>query len=306
MSQYLPNLIVITGATAVGKTDVCIQIAEILGTEIISADSRQFYKELSIGTAKPDASQLSRVKHHFINSHNITDLYGAGHFERDALVLLEKLFQNHQQVVLTGGSGMYIKALLEGMDDYPEVPLDVREQITTLYQEKGLEWLQKRLLELDPVFMATTDKNNVQRLIRALEIAEYTGQPMSHYKKGSTRHRPFTSTIISLERDRSDLYHRINTRVDTMIESGLVDEVKQLIPFRAHNALQTVGYKELFSYLDGDYTLDEAIYKIKQHTRNYAKRQLTWVRHQLEAQSFHPDELTTILNYIKTKNELAP
>ena len=305
MKSSRPNLIVITGPTAVGKTETSIKVAEILGTEIISADSRQFYKELTIGTAKPNATELARVKHHFINSHSITDLYGAGHFERDALSLIETLFKNYLNVVVTGGSGMYIKALLEGIDEFPEIPIEIRNTITEEYTLYGRQWLQQEVLKADPDYMATADQNNTQRLIRALEITRHTGKPMSFFRKGQTRQRPFNYQIISLERDRSELYNRINERVDVMMNQGLLEEVKQLIPFKSHNALQTVGYKELFAFLDGECSLDEAVNKIKQHTRNYAKRQTTWTKNQLHAKAFHPENLSLILNHIETGDGLA-
>jgi tRNA dimethylallyltransferase len=305
MNWKQPRLIVITGPTAVGKTETSIQVAEILGTEIVSADSRQFYRELSIGTAKPNPRQLARVKHHFINSHSIAELYGAGHFERDALALLDVLFEKHQTVIVTGGSGMYIKALLEGIDAFPDIPIDVRNKIAEEYLQNGREWLQEQVWKVDPDFMSTADQNNVQRLIRALEIARYTGSPISQFRKGYSRQRSFAFQVISLERDRTELYDRIDRRVDHMMDEGLLTEVKGLLPFKNHNALQTVGYKELFAFLEGSYSLEEAILKIKQHTRNYAKRQLTWTRNQLQATVFHPDSLPLIIEHIVSGNGIT-
>jgi len=298
MKYSQPTVILLTGPTAVGKTELCIRLAETLGTEIISADSRQFYKELTIGTAKPTASQLARVKHHFINTHHIDVLYGAGHFERDALNKLEEIFTRLPFVIVTGGSGMYIKALLEGMDEFPEIPVALRSNLNSKFIEKGKPWLIQELQRLDPSILETIDQNNTQRLLRALEIIIHTGQSIQTFRQGRKKPRPFRTIKIILQREREELYSRINQRVDEMIQEGLIEEVNNLTSFRKHNALKTVGYSEIFNYLDGVYDLEKAIDSIKQNTRHYAKRQMTWFRHQMAADYFHPEDPQKILSHL--------
>jgi tRNA dimethylallyltransferase len=257
---------------------VAVRLARHFGTVVLSADSRQFYREMSVGTAKPTAEEMQGVPHYFIDSLSIFDEYTAGDYERDALALLDQLYKTHDVVVLAGGSGLFIRALCEGFDRFPDVPQEVRNKIEELYREKGLPFLQEKLKEADPAYYAQVDLQNPQRLIRALAVHEASGLPYSHFRKGKTAERPFTPLYYLLEWDRDTLYRRIDRRVDDMIAKGLVEEARQLYPHRAQNALQTVGYQELFDYFEEKTTLGEAIALIKQHSRNYAKRQLTWFR----------------------------
>ncbi len=291
-------LIVIAGPTAVGKTALGIDLAEYLNTMVLSADSRQFYKEMSIGTAKPSAEQLTRVKHHFIDNKSISELYGAGHFEKDALSLLNDLFKTHNAVVVVGGSGLYIDALLNGVDDFVEVPFEVRQDLNEQFKEKGMAWLQAEVKQLDPNYYAVADVYNPQRLVRALEVCVYTGKAYSSFLNQPKIERPFSAIKILITSEREKLYANINHRVDEMMQAGLLDEVKSLAAYKHLNALKTVGYKELYAYLDGSYSLETAVDKIKQHTRNYAKRQLTWFKNQDDFERFAPDELHKIKAYL--------
>jgi len=272
------KLIVIAGPTAVGKTATAIRLAQQLKTEIISADSRQFYNEMSIGTAKPDAEELSQAKHHFINSHSITDNFTVGDFEKEALLLLDELFKTHDQLIMVGGSGLFIQAVTQGFDNLPAANPEIREKLNQEFAEKGIEHLQQKLKEADPDYYNKVDLNNPQRLIRALEVFQATGKSFSSYRKATVNTRPFESIKIVLDLPREELYDRINRRVDIMIEQGLVEEVHSLLPYRQLNALNTVGYSELFDYFDGKTDLPAAIDLIKQNTRRFAKRQLTWFR----------------------------
>lgn len=270
------TLIVIAGPTASGKTALSIRLAQKLGTEIISADSRQFYKEMAIGTAKPAPHELAQVKHHFIDSHSITDNFNVGDFEQYGLALLHELFKTHNTVILTGGSGLYIKAICEGFDQLPDVDPAIREQLNATFDTNGIADLQEKLKQADPEYYAQVDINNPQRIIRALEVYQSSGQPFSSYRRKNYQERPFNILKIGLLWPREQLYERINLRVDEMIAQGLVDEVKALLPYRHLNALQTVGYTEIFDYLDGKTDLQTAIDLIKQNTRRFAKRQMTW------------------------------
>ena len=298
-------LIILAGPTAVGKTDLAIRLAQVLETEIISADSRQFFRELNIGTAKPSVKDLNTVRHHFINSHSISESYSAGDFERDVLKLLSDLFEKYDCVILTGGSGFYIKAISEGLDMLPAPLPGLRESLTLRLAEEGLEILQKEVTCLDPAFAASKEISNPQRVVRALEVFRTTGIPISEYQKKNVVDRPFNQILIALDRDRSELYDRIDHRMDIMLKQGLVEEATNLTSFRAHHALQTVGYKEVFDFLDGLYNEKEMIRLLKQNSRRYAKRQLTWFRHQGEFQWFHPDDFDAILSYIEMKlNEI--
>lgn len=271
-------LIVLAGPTAVGKTDISIRLAKELGTEILSADSRQFYREMSIGTAKPSAEEMQGVRHHFVNSHSITESYSAGAFEQDALQCLEQLFQRHDTAIVVGGSGLYLKILCDGMDPIPNTRPGIREELVTRLEREGLPALQAQLQQLDPDYYATVDLQNPQRVIRALEVCLSTGQPYTSFRRNTTVKRPFQVIKIVLERDRTDLYDRINRRMDRMLAQGLVAEARSLLPFRHHNALQTVGYTEVFGFLDGQYAEAEMVRLLKQNSRRYAKRQLTWFR----------------------------
>jgi len=272
------KLIVIAGPTAVGKTAAAIKLAQLLQTEIISADSRQFYREMSIGTAKPDAAELVQAKHHFIDSHSIKESFTVGDFEKEALQLLDELFKTHDKVIMVGGSGLFIQAVTQGFDNLPTAEPKIREQLNNEFAEKGIEYLQQRLKGADPDYYDQVDLNNPQRLIRALEVFEATGKPFSSYRKATINTRPFESIKIVLDLPREELYNRINQRVDIMIEQGLVEEVRSLLLYRHLNALNTVGYSELFNYFDGNTDLQTAIDLIKQNTRRFAKRQLTWFR----------------------------
>ena len=272
------TLIVIAGPTASGKTAYAINLAKELGTVILSADSRQFYKEMSIGTAAPTEEELSQVTHYFVHHISIEDKYDVADYERDALQLLKELFKTHDQVILTGGSGLFIDAVCNGIDEMPDVQPEVRQKVEILLKENGIEALSKELQRLDPTYFAIVDQQNPRRLQRALEVCYQTGKPFSSFRKGNAVKRDFEIEKYALLWDREALIARINHRVDLMTEQGLLEEVKALYPKRQLNALNTVGYKELFSYLDGACTLDEAIELIKIHTRQYAKRQMTWLR----------------------------
>ncbi len=297
----MPTLVVVAGPTAVGKTDLCVRLAQYFNTDIISADSRQFYKELSIGTAKPTEAEKQGVKHHFIDSHSISELYSAGSFERDALKCLEQLFQKHEVVIMTGGSGLYIKAVCEGLDDLPETPAALRAELMAKLQNEGLESLQNQLQLLDPEYCKQNDLQNSQRVVRALEVCLFLGKPFSSFRQKKATSRPFKIIQIALERNREELYERINLRMDQMLKNGLIDEVKSLVEFRAHNALQTVGYKEVFGHLDGQYDYEEMVRLLKRNSRHYAKRQITWFKHQGDFEWFSANDLEGIINWIIKK-----
>jgi tRNA dimethylallyltransferase len=286
------TLLVITGPTATGKTAAAVEIAQRLNTEIVSADSRQFYREMSIGTAKPSAEELSAVKHHFIDSHSIHDNFTVGNFEKEGLAAIESLFQQHDVVLLVGGSGLFIKAICEGFDELPQAAPGVRETLNEAFNAHGINFLQEKLKAVDPAYYHQVDLNNPQRLIRALEVYESTGKPFSSYRTAPVNARPFNIVKIGLTLPREQLYDRINKRVDQMVAQGLVEEVRSLLPYRHLNALNTVGYSELFDYFDGKIGLDTAIDLIKQNTRRFAKRQLTWFRKDTSIQWYNPIELS--------------
>jgi len=272
------TLIVIAGPTASGKTAAAIQLAQHYNTVIVSADSRQFFREMSIGTAKPTETELAAAPHYFINSHSITEPFSVGDFERQCMQLLEELFQKHDVVILVGGSGLYIKAITEGFDELPTADPDIRDRLNTELTANGIEPLQERLKQVDPIYHAEVDINNPQRVIRALEVYEATGNPISSYRKSTINKRQFNIIRFGLDMPREKLYDRINQRVDIMVKDGLVEEVAALMLYRTYNALNTVGYSELFNYFDGKTDMDTAIAAIKQNTRRFAKRQLTWFR----------------------------
>jgi len=271
-------LISIIGPTAIGKTAVSIPIAQHFNTEIISGDSRQFYKEMAIGTAVPSEEELTAVQHHFIQSISIHDEYSVGHFETDAIKLLEELYQNHDTVVIVGGSGLYVDAVLKGLDDFPKVNPQIRKQLKSDLERYGITYLQEKLKELDFETYQKIELQNTHRVIRALEIGMGTDKPYSYYIKNAAKKRNFIPIKIGLVADRPIIYDRINQRVDLMIQNGLLEEATQLKEFENLNALQTVGYRELFQYLNQEITLDFAIEEIKKNTRRFAKRQLTWFR----------------------------
>lgn len=273
-----PYLIVVGGPTASGKTDFAIRLALHYRTVILSADSRQFYREMRIGTARPDEAQLAAVPHYFIGHLSVTDSYSVGDYERDALALLDELFQKHKVVILTGGSGLYIKALCEGLDEFPEVPAEIRDAVEQIYKNEGIKALQRELKSVDPTYYDIVDTQNPQRLIRAISVYRASGRPYSAFRTQQSVPRNFIPIYIQLDWPRDVLYARINERVTRMMEEGLLEEARQLYPLRHHNALQTVGYQELFDYFDGHCTLEEAVDLIRQNSRRYAKRQLTWMR----------------------------
>ncbi len=264
------------GPTGVGKTDYSISLAQQMGSPIISCDSRQIYKELNIGVARPTPEQLNAVPHHFIATHSVRDYYSVGKYERDALALLDDLFTQHDTLLMVGGSGLYIDAVCFGIDDVPEVDASLRERLTQRLKAEGLESLQRELQALDPDFYGAVDVKNPARVLRALEVCLAAGKPFSQIRRNSPKNRNFDIRFIVLNRDRAELYNRINLRVDQMMEQGLLEEAKSMLPYRHLNALKTVGYRELFDYLDGNRTLDEAVELIKRNSRRYAKRQLTW------------------------------
>ncbi len=278
MNTSIPTLVVVAGPTAVGKTAAAIKLAQHFDTAVVSADSRQFFREMSIGTAKPDENELAAAKHYFINSHSISESFSVGDFEKQGLALLDELFKTHNKVILAGGSGLYIKAICEGFDDLPVADTAVREKLNLELEEKGLEVLQEKLKQVDPDYYNEVDLNNPQRIIRALEVFETSGKAFSSYRNATVNKRPFNVIKLMLDMPREKLYERINLRVDLMVKQGLVQEVQSLLPYRYLNALNTVGYSEIFDYFDGKTSLDEALLLIKQNTRRFAKRQLTWFR----------------------------
>ncbi len=290
------TLIVVCGPTASGKTKLAIQLAKYFYAEIISADSRQVYKELKIGSAPPSEEELKEVTHHFIASRTLDEDYNAGAFEKDVLALLDKLFQKNKYVILVGGSGLYIDAVCNGFDKVPNSFPEIRKQLQSLYDEKGIESLQKKLKELDPDYFEKIDLANPQRLMRALEVCIGSGKPYSSFRKGIVNQRDFRIIKIGLELPRDVLYKRIDTRVDEMVNAGLVEEAKNLLPKKHLNALQTVGYKEFFDFFESKTTLDEAVELVKRNSRRYAKRQLTWFRKDKEIQWLLPDDIEKIIN----------
>lgn len=290
----------IAGPTGVGKTALAIKLAKYFKSEILSADSRQFYRETSIGTAKPNAEELAAVPHHFINTLSIEQNYSIGDFEKDATKLLDKLFETHQVVFLVGGSGLYINAVLYGVDEFIEVSEATRTLVKIQYAEKGISWLQEQVKQHDPDYFEEVDINNPQRLMRALEVCIGSGKPYSSFLSKNKKPRSFESIKLLINNaPREQLYEKINLRVDKMIADGLENEVKSLIPYKHLNALNTVGYKELFTHFEGEITRDQAIDLIKQKTRNYAKRQLTWFNNQDTYEEFGPDDFEKIKAYIE-------
>ncbi|MBN8649827.1 MAG: tRNA (adenosine(37)-N6)-dimethylallyltransferase MiaA [Cytophagales bacterium] len=297
--QSTKKLIVIVGPTAVGKTALAIRLAQHFNTEIISADSRQIYRELDIGTAKPSMEELSLVKHHFINSHSIHDDYDAGAYGRDALALVHSLFEKFDYLILCGGSGLYVRAVLEGFDEMPPVPDGVREQINKEYEANGLSWLQAQVKQVDPHYFEVVDIQNPHRLIRALELYRAWQKPMHELRKQKKLEHPFQIVKIGLELEREELYTRIDIRMDAMIEQGLFAEAEKFYPLRNLNALQTVGYREIFGFMDGLYDKGEAIRLLKRNSRHYAKRQLTWFKKDANTNWFRPDRVDEIITICK-------
>lgn len=295
------TLVVLLGPTGVGKTELSLQIAKAFNTCIISSDSRQLYADLKIGTAAPTPEQLVRVEHHFIGTLQLTDYYSAAQYETDVIRLLDKLFIDKGLVVMTGGSMMYVDAVCKGIDDIPTVDEETREMLKERFEKEGLDVLCSELKLLDPEYYKIVDLKNPKRVIHALEICYMTGKTYTSFRTRSAKERPFHILKIGLTRDREELYSRINQRVDMMIEEGLIEEVKRVYPYKQLNSLNTVGYKEIFKYLDGEWELPFAIEKIKQNSRIYSRKQMTWFRRDDEIKWFHPDEKDNILSYIKDR-----
>ena len=293
------RVFVIQGPTASGKTSLAISIAKRLGTEIISADSRQFYREMSIGTAKPTSDELRQVKHHFIHSHSIVDELTASRYAKEAKPVLDALLKKNGSAVLVGGSGMFVDALTLGLDEIPHDKL-TQQRMTDLYEKAGLDFIQQKLKELDPAYYELVDRQNPVRLIRALEVIELTGRPFSELRKGTVHHN-YQMFRFGIHWKRSDLYKRIDDRVDQMMEEGLLNEAKGLFPQRNLKALNTVGYRELFSYWENEYSYEIAVEKIKQHTRNYAKRQLTWLKRYEDLHYLDPYSLTSLEHQVSDR-----
>ena len=295
------TLVVITGPTAVGKTALTIELARHYHTPVINADSRQIYRELRIGTAAPSEEQLQQAKHYFVGNKSIHDYYNASMYEQDVLKVLKK--EPSDTNILSGGSMMYIDAVCNGIDDIPTVRDDIREEMKRRYEEEGLEALCEDLRRLDPEHYAIVDRQNYRRVIHALEICYQTGRTYTSFRTQSKKERPFRIVKIGLNRDRNELYNRINARVDAMIEQGLLHEAESLYNQRQLNALNTVGYKEMFDYMDGRWSLDEAVERMKGNTRRYARKQLTWFKRDEEVRWFHPDQIDEILKYIEVTRE---
>ena len=295
-------LIVIVGPTAIGKTTMAIEIAKHYNCEIISCDSRQFYVEMKIGTAVPSSAELDAVNHHFIHNKSVLDKYTVGDFERDAIATLDQLYKSSDYAVMVGGSGLYAEAVLYGMDEFPEIDPEIRAELTEKYNQLGISFLQENLKRLDSIQYEVIEKENPQRLLRALEVCFQTGKPYSSFLTKNSKKRNFIPIVIGLEADRSLIYDRINQRVDAMLENGLLEEVKSLREYKEINALQTVGYKELFAFLTDEYSWEFAIETIKRNTRRYAKRQLTWFRKNNYTKWFNFNENSkTIIHYIESK-----
>ena len=294
------TLVVITGPTAVGKTELCLNIAESYGIPIINADSRQIYSDMHIGTASPTEEQLRRVKHYFVGNLHLGDYYNASMFEQDVLHVLEKEFEgrNDHIALMTGGSMMYIDAVCNGIDDIPTITDNVRQWMKQRLENEGLERLCEELRLMDPEYYAIVDRHNTRRVVHALEICHQTGNTFTSYRVRERKHRPFAIVKIALNREREVLYERINRRVDSMMAAGLEDEARRLLPYRHENALNTVGYKELFAYFDGIWPLDEAVERIKGNTRRYARKQLTWFKRDPAVRWFDTDDNKEIMTYI--------
>lgn len=292
------TLIVLLGPTGVGKTELSLRVASHVGSPIISADSRQLYKELVIGTAAPTAEQLARIKHYFVGTLSLTDYYNASQFEEEVLICLENLFQSTSNVVMTGGSMMYIDAVCNGIDELPTVSQEIRTNLMKRFEVEGLDPIQEDLKRLDPQHYNEVDLNNYKRVIHALEICLMTGRPYSELRTNTKKTRPFRIIKIGLTRDREELCDRINARVDQMMRDGLLEEARHVYPYKHLNSLNTVGYKEMFNYLDGEWPLDFAIEKIKRNSRVYARKQMTWFKRDKEINWFHPDNIEGILTFL--------
>jgi len=296
--MIIKTLVILLGPTGVGKTELSLQLAEFLRSPILSADSRQLYKDLPIGTAAPSQEEQKRIKHYFVGTLQLTDYYSASHFEEDAILLLDSLFQTHDTIMMSGGSMMYIDAVCKGIDEIPTIDETLRADLNKLYQQEGIEAIRGQLKLLDPVFYKQVDLQNHKRVIHALEICLMAGKPYSSLRTNQKKTRPFRILKIGLRREREELYERINRRVDTMIEQGLLEEARSVYHLRELNSLNTVGYKELFKYFSGEWSLEFAIEKIKQNTRIYSRKQMTWFRRDKEIMWFSPEQFEEICNRI--------
>lgn len=299
MKTLKKTLIVILGPTASGKTTLAIELAQELNTEIISADSRQFYKEIPIGTAAPNAEELKKVKHHFVGNLSVEDAYNVSAFEQDALQVIKTAFQKHDQLIMVGGSGLYLDAVCKGIDELPDPDPELRNTLNTLFEEQGIEALRQKLKSLDPDYYEKVDKQNPKRLLRALEVCLQTGKTYSELRLNTSQQRDFNILKIGLKIPREELNQRINLRTDLMLKTGWLEEAKKVFPKRELNALNTVGFKELFNYLSGEWELDFAIEKIKTNTRRYAKRQMTWFRKDSKINWFEPEDKEGIFRFIQ-------
>lgn len=299
----MATLLVLLGPTGVGKTELSLLLAEHFQTEIVSADSRQLFAELKIGTAAPTPEQLQRVPHHLVGTLHLDAYYSAAQYEEDAMSRLTELFKKHPVVILTGGSMMYIDAICKGIDDIPTIDAETREFIIQKYEAEGLEQLCNELRILDPEYYKIVDLKNYKRVLHALEICYMTGRTYTSFRTQSRKERPFKILKIGLTRDREELYERINHRVDEMIKEGLLNEVRSVLPYRQLNSLNTVGYKEMFQFLDGEWTLNFAIEKIKQNSRIYSRKQMTWFKRDQEIQWFHPDQTKEVMEYLEKQLE---
>ncbi|WP_255069655.1 tRNA (adenosine(37)-N6)-dimethylallyltransferase MiaA [Lacihabitans sp. LS3-19] len=289
------------GPTAVGKTDLAVKLAKKLSCEIISCDSRQFYKEMSIGTAKPSLEEMQGIKHHFVDSHSVGIHYSAGDFERDVDSFLNKYFQEKEVAIMVGGSGLFVQAVVSGLDDMPEAPLQLRAQLMERLEKGELSQLQEELKKLDEITYKNIDLQNGQRVVRALEVCLSTGKPYSLFQKNAPKKRDYDIVKIGIESPREELYERINRRVDKMLESGLVKEVESLLEFKNQNALQTVGYKEVFGFLENEYDYQTMVDLLKRNTRRYAKRQMTWFKNKDNFEWFDAQDIEKILSFLKQK-----
>lgn len=292
------KLIILTGPTGIGKTDLSIELAQALKTEIISCDSRQMFRELAIGSAPPSAEQLQKARHHFIGQLSILDYYSAGRFELDAVALLEQLFVKYDKVLMVGGSGMYIDAIVRGIDDLPTIDTEIRAQIGQRLKEEGIDKLREELSRLDPEYYNTADIVNPKRVLKALEVIAQTGKTYSSQRTGNVKKRPFEIVLVGLKMDRNKLYERIDRRVDVMLEMGLENEAQSLLPYKELNSLNTVGYKEFFDFFEGKYDYDEAVRLIKRNSRRYAKRQMTWFSRYQQMTWFDRDDEAGLRDFI--------
>jgi len=295
----MKTLVVLLGPTGVGKTELSLKLAEFFGSPVLSADSRQLYENLVIGTAAPTPEEQAQIKHYFVGTLQLTDYYSASQFEEDVIALLADLFQTHETILMSGGSMMYIDAVCKGIDDIPTIDETLRAELRELYQKEGIDTIRQQLKLLDPVFYKQVDLQNHKRVIHALEVCLMAGKPYSSLRTESLKPRPFRIVKIGLKRDREELYERINLRVDKMMEDGLLEEARSVYHLRHLNSLNTVGYKELFNYFSGEWSLDFAVEKIKQNTRIYSRKQMTWFKRDKDIRWFHPEEAEEIKELIE-------